>query len=298
MRLESRQAATNSSLLYQSDIQLQPGLAVSLFSAANIEGLSEVQGKPSAHGYISLNYFLHGQLSFYLKGEQQSCRAGGINIGYADGEPFYFDCCDNFSNLEILISPERLYELAGEELAEINFDKKMCFFVRQGQSCPRLTALASRVVSLLQQRQHAPLMLHAAVLEYLYWHLSALKQHDHQQYLSARDKQQICLAKERLLSDLSAAPTIAELAKTIGINQCKLKKGFKSCFGKSIYACFQEARMRRAMSLLKRHNVTETAVALGYSNISHFSTAFRKQYGMLPKDARRDLIFDLDIDLN
>lgn len=63
-------------------------------------------------------------------------------------------------------------------------------------------------------------------------------------------------------------------------------------FGTSVYGCFQEERMKRAMELLKNNNVTETAVALGYSNISHFSTAFRKQYSVLPKDARRELMYD------
>ena len=30
-------------------------------------------------------------------------------------------------------------------------------------------------------------------------------------------------------------------------------------------------------------------MVLGYSNISHFSTAFRKQFGVLPKEARREI---------
>ncbi len=35
------------------------------------------------------------------------------------------------------------------------------------------------------------------------------------------------------------------------------------------------------------NSVTETAVMMGYSNISHFSSAFRKQFGVLPKEIRR-----------
>jgi AraC family transcriptional regulator len=47
--------------------------------------------------------------------------------------------------------------------------------------------------------------------------------------------------------------------------------------------------MHKAMQLLKSNNVTETAMVMGYSNFSHFSTAFRKQFGMLPKEARREI---------
>ncbi len=53
--------------------------------------------------------------------------------------------------------------------------------------------------------------------------------------------------------------------------------------------------MRKAMRLLKANNVTETAMLLGYSNVSHFSNAFRKQLGVLPNQARQDMLIDLQI---
>ncbi|GAB7541632.1 helix-turn-helix transcriptional regulator [Cupriavidus sp. 8B] len=68
----------------------------------------------------------------------------------------------------------------------------------------------------------------------------------------------------------------------------KLKQGFRSLFASSIYAYFQAERMRQARQFLRKHNVTETAMMLGYSNISHFSSAFRKQFGMLPSAVRND----------
>lgn len=59
-------------------------------------------------------------------------------------------------------------------------------------------------------------------------------------------------ARDRLLLDLSAPPTIAELAREIGLNQLKLKQGFKTLFGTSIYALFQRHRMERACALCVR----------------------------------------------
>jgi len=52
-------------------------------------------------------------------------------------------------------------------------------------------------------------------------------------------------------------------------------------------AMFQRARMERALGLLPHHSVTETASLLGYSNVSHCSAAFCKQFGVLPRTARR-----------
>lgn len=288
--------STNNCSNIETDInfiEIQPGFIVSLFSGNDMK-MNIVTPQTGDQEHIHLNHFLHGQLCAKIKGEQINCCAGGINMFFPDGELFHIQECNDFCHLEIMILPEILSSLAGEDLTEINFSKKMEFFIRHGCSCPKLTNAVIRVISLLKKEDKSSLLLHSAILEYLYWHLCALNMTQVQEYLSTRDKRLLSIAKDVLLSDLSSAPTIAELAKTVGINQCKLKKGFKALFGKSIYASFQEERMRRAMALLKNNNVTETAIALGYSNISHFSTAFRKQYGVLPKEARQELAYELD----
>lgn len=86
---------------------------------------------------------------------------------------------------------------------------------------------------------------------------------------------------------MSAPPTIPELARKIGLNQCTLKRCFKTVFGKSIYAYFQAERMAQARLLLRRHCVTETANMLGYTNVSHFGLAFRKHFGVPPSAMKR-----------
>jgi len=109
----------------------------------------------------------------------------------------------------------------------------------------------------------------------------------HTDDIPLRERKLLVAARDRLLRDLDAPPTIAELARETGLNQLKLKRGFKQIFGSSIYALFQRERMDRARQLLQDHDVTETAMLLGYSNVSHFSSAFRKQFGVLPREARR-----------
>ena len=105
--------------------------------------------------------------------------------------------------------------------------------------------------------------------------------------LSPRVCRQLDGTKELLLQDLSDPPTIAKLARAVGMNECKLKICFKKRFGTTIYALFQEERMKKAKRLLQDYNVTETAMVLGYSNVSHFSTAFLKQFGCLPSRVRQ-----------
>lgn len=98
------------------------------------------------------------------------------------------------------------------------------------------------------------------------------------------DRKKITLAREILLKSLEEQMTIKELSKLVGINECYLKKGFKELFGTTIFEFYQGQRMEHAKYLLYEKGLTVTQVAyyLNYSNISHFSTAFRKYTGIKP----------------
>lgn len=102
--------------------------------------------------------------------------------------------------------------------------------------------------------------------------------------LSREDRQRLTIARELLLSDLSRAPRLPELAKASGLGLSKLKRGFQALFGDSVYALFMHERMLEAKRRLQRggSSVTEIAVDLGYTNVSHFAAAFRKQHGVTP----------------
>ena len=78
--------------------------------------------------------------------------------------------------------------------------------------------------------------------------------------------------------------TIRELSRKVAMNECYLKKGFKAITGKTIHEYQQELRMEKARQLLQQQGLTVTDVAmeLGFSSISHFSTAFKRVTGMKP----------------
>ncbi len=91
-------------------------------------------------------------------------------------------------------------------------------------------------------------------------------------------------AVDILREEWAAPPTISSLAKRVGTNECYLKKGFRGQTGMSIGEYIRELRMGRALELLEtgRHTVMEVAIAVGYTNPSHFSAAFKKFYGETP----------------
>jgi AraC-like DNA-binding protein len=98
------------------------------------------------------------------------------------------------------------------------------------------------------------------------------------------DREKIAKAREILLLHISEPLTIKALSRKVAINECYLKKGFKEMYGTTIFDFFQSQRMEHAKYLLyeKGLSVTDVSSLLGYSSISHFSTAFKKHTGLKP----------------
>lgn len=98
------------------------------------------------------------------------------------------------------------------------------------------------------------------------------------------DREKIVKAREVLLEHIGEPITIRELSRKVAINECYLKKGFKVLYGSTIFDFYQGQRMEHARYLLheKGLSVSEVSLQLGYSSISHFSTAFKKHTGLKP----------------
>lgn len=106
------------------------------------------------------------------------------------------------------------------------------------------------------------------------------------QILHENDVQSIKAAQAILLNNYNMPPTIRQLSQLVGINESKLKSGFKIVFQSTIHEYVTKLRMERANELVKTHNLQmrEVAIELGYKNPSHFSAAFKRHFGFLPTE--------------
>jgi AraC-like DNA-binding protein len=84
--------------------------------------------------------------------------------------------------------------------------------------------------------------------------------------------------------NLAQPPGLEELGRRVGCSHFYLSRIFTQEVGKTISVTLRDLRMERAASLLRegRVNVTETALEVGYSSVSHFSSAFREVIGCCP----------------
>lgn len=90
-----------------------------------------------------------------------------------------------------------------------------------------------------------------------------------------------------LVENFSHKPrSIEELSRKATMSSTKLKKIFKSVFGVPIYEYYQQKRMERAGELLAtgKYSVKQVAGIIGYSNMSNFTTAFRKYMKQEPSE--------------
>jgi AraC-like DNA-binding protein len=78
--------------------------------------------------------------------------------------------------------------------------------------------------------------------------------------------------------------TLAELSRCAGRHPVQISRQFHRHFGCTISEYMRRVRIARAQSMLSCRDleVAEIALACGFSDQSHFTTAFRKLAGMPP----------------
>ncbi len=102
------------------------------------------------------------------------------------------------------------------------------------------------------------------------------------------DKERILFARDYLLKNAAAPPSLVELSKIAGINEYKLKKGFKELFNQTAFAYLADVKLELAKHDLLEGKKQATGIAfeLGYSSLQHFSSAFKKKFGISPSQVK------------
>ncbi|MDX1953735.1 MAG: AraC family transcriptional regulator [Verrucomicrobiota bacterium] len=98
----------------------------------------------------------------------------------------------------------------------------------------------------------------------------------------ARDRVEKAMAL--LKENLSEPPSLEEIGKQVGCSPFYLSRTFSKEMGMSIPQYLRQLRLERGAELLRsgKFNVTEAAMEVGYSSVSHFSQAFHEMYGCCP----------------
>lgn len=95
-------------------------------------------------------------------------------------------------------------------------------------------------------------------------------------------------AKEYIDHNYQKSISLEEVAEEIGISSYYLSKLFKDRFQVTFMEYLKNARIQKAVELLLDGNkpLKEIALNVGYKDPNYFSTAFKKEIGMSPREYR------------
>jgi AraC-like DNA-binding protein len=101
---------------------------------------------------------------------------------------------------------------------------------------------------------------------------------------AAADWKQLDRALRYLRENYSETVYAHDLAAAAGVNKAQLQTLFREALGMPWVQYLQSYRVHQAALLISQspHTVTEAALAVGFSTLSHFNAAFRKFMGLSP----------------
>ena len=128
------------------------------------------------------------------------------------------------------------------------------------------------------------LYLEAKSLELIALFLDAIDGSTAQTALHRDDLERIYQARQILQSNLQTPPSLLDLARQVGLNDRKLKEGFRQAFNTTVFGYLTQQRMEKACQLLvQQRSVAAVAASVGYASPTAFSSAFRRKFGVTPK---------------
>jgi AraC-like DNA-binding protein len=169
--------------------------------------------------------------------------------------------------------------------------EQLKLFPTNRPTTPQMSEIIQGIMSNIDKRGNHHIYFEAKALELLFLELEqvgALAGQSENSFLKEHDLERIHRAKTMVEENLLNPCSLIELAHKVGLNDFKLKKGFREVFGTTVFGYLYDVRMDKAKVLLKAGiPVREVAYQVGYKNAHHFTTAFKKKFGYLPSKVNR-----------
>ncbi|WP_238867137.1 helix-turn-helix transcriptional regulator [Achromobacter xylosoxidans] len=183
------------------------------------------------------------------------------------------------SQLRLLVGEAALCRYAGQAQAEALFGAGGLRRLAQGRTSADLATVAGELA-----RSSDPLDTHIKALTLLSRQLRALAPAPAAGWFSQADIARLERAHALMREQMDRELTVQYLCLATGLNEFKLKRGFRALYGNSPMRLLTEMRMRRAWELLETGcQVAQAAYRVGYRHPANFSAAFTRFHGRAPK---------------
>ena len=279
---------------YSRSLHLLPGLCLSFYEQ---ESQQDWRLEVAAHDHpIQMTVWLTGSVDFDAVhptlGDACSYFSGsGISPAYVEK----YQSGQRLAYVTVELEPELLASYLADGHYCSDIQKQL--FQEQDWKVSFYPAVTPAMRSLAHQLWHAPyqgavkrMYLQAKVFELLAMHLDAIASDSKQTHPHLKPETINCLhhARDILTRQLENPPSLSELAQQVGVSERTLQRGFRELFGTTAFQYLQTRRMERAEQLLRSREmrVSEVAHAIGYLHLGHFTQAFKRRFGITPKQCQ------------
>lgn len=257
--------------------------------------------------YIELAFFLDGAdvIRDSVNGKEGEYKLFHHYIYFTPGNAeveIYFQKGICYKNLDIYVSRDYFHQLAADSHVLENFihtidqEKTAHLFPDGLPITPQMMSILLEIKKCKLEGFYRDYYIKSRVLNLLLLIFEFAKNEGedpsvkNKASISTAEIHKLMEVKEFIEGNLKSFYTIEQLSLKFGINEFKLKNGFKELFGDGVFHYASKLRMKEALYLLKNSDfsIKEIAYHLGYASPSSFSVAFKNEVGVGPSYYRKN----------
>ena len=204
--------------------------------------------------------------------------------------------------INVHMEPELFYSFFGENMSdireELNYllknENEEYYYCYKGKTTAQMQVAVQQILQCPYEKITKRIFLESKVLELMALHIEQTQQpklaKNNSHKLNSEDLERLHYAKEILQQSFENPPSLLELSHQVGLNDYKLKLGFRQVFNTTVFGYLLTFRMELAMEVLvtKTLSVQQEARKVGYAHAGYFSAAFKRKYGVNPKSFQKN----------
>jgi AraC-like DNA-binding protein len=246
--------------------------------------------------HISLHFQLTGHSNAHFRDipGDHPLRPAEYNIYYSENfdSDIFYNRQTGFEYLALILKKEHLLQFLQQNGSPVNKLEKALL---NGQSLAlfgKAAPINAEMHSVLHRILHPPvaddlaeMYLNGKILELLALQLQQYREERKAAHMHSGIGQQLAEIYEYLNTHFLTPHSLEDVAANSRLSEHQIREGFKMKYNTSVYELVHEKRMLHARQLLLDSGLTvdEVAELAGYSTSSNFIQAFKRKFGITPK---------------
>lgn len=255
--------------------------------------------KSNAEQLVSLSFNLEGDYTIFQNGITYPVQRGQHNLIYTQGYDNTFVNHElRGESFDIAFAPEQFIRMTRNGnpslqrfIADMQEDRPVVLSQRSIPISFEITQAIRSIIHCRYQGHLRKLFLLSKSMEILVLSVETVDRFARNalEYpMTPDDRKKIQQARRYLECHFQNPPSLSELAREVGLNEYKLKRGFKTEYHTTAFGYLADYRLQRSQEALQSNHrsIAEIAFDLGYSSPQHFTAAFKKKFGVPPSGYR------------